>query len=108
MKPTTKALLAAGALGAAVAAVFIPLAANADKTVVYRTANAEVVRMEFVPQAGGAVQSLVCGRTQDSLGNFTQPTCYPIALPAGNAIAVSATSLANGGALTFWKTQEGL
>jgi hypothetical protein len=108
MKPTTKALLAAGALGAAVAAVFIPLAANADKTVVYRTANAEVVRMEFVPQGGGAVQALVCGRTQDSLGNFTQPTCYPVALPAGNATAIAATSLANGNALVFWKTQEGL
>jgi hypothetical protein len=108
MKPTTKALLAAGALGAALSAVLIPLTANADKTVVYSTANAEVTQMNFTPLGGGAFTALVCGRTKDGAGNFTQPTCYPVQLPAGNSTAADAQALATGKALLFWKNQEGL
>ena len=107
-KPSTLALLAAGAVGAAVAFTLVPLTANADKTVTYTTANAEVVSMDFTPQAGGAVFARVCGRTKDSVGNLTQQTCYSTLLPSGNAIATSVNSLATGQALTFWKTQEGL
>lgn len=108
MRKTTLALISAAALGAAAAAVLVPLAANADKTVVYLTAQGEVTQLNFFLRPGGAVDAVVCGRTKDSLGNLTQPTCYPTSLAAGNAIATSVNSLATGNALVFWKTQEGL
>lgn len=79
-----------------------------DKVVTYVSANSEVVRMNFTPQPGGAVLAEVMGRTKDSLGNFTQPTQYTIALPSSDPIAIAVTSLATGQALAFWKGKEGL
>jgi hypothetical protein len=87
--------------------VAVAATALADKTFTYQSAPAVVLSMTFLPRTNGNVFATVCGSTVATAGAPPLP-CKDIELPAANPIAVEVQALANGDALTFWKTQNGL
>lgn len=113
MNPRLRNILAPAVVFAAVAAVTLLAGeAAADRTVVLLSAQAEVLAMEFTPQAqadgGVAVDAIVTGRTRQSDGGFSTIARHSIRLPHGDSIGTSVKALAAGDALTFWKGREGL
>lgn len=101
MRPyLTAAVLAAG---------LFSMAALADKTTTVLSAPSTITALHFYPPGdGGVMPSQACGRTKFADGGWTPVSCFDVDLPPGNAINVSVKSLAEGGALTFWRGQEQL
>lgn len=95
-------------IGGVLLGVFLAGVAVADVTVIYRSADAKVVRICFDSEDNGVnIVGQACGFTKDSLGVIRPKTCRDRVLPNGT-FKTNAASMFTGAGLTFWKNEEGL